>query len=311
MNGTAAGGGPPDGEGAHRVFANVGFPCLPDESFDLTVHRGRIASIESRGRAAEWILFPPFADLHVHANRSYTAGPIPPSSFEHAIRMAFESFRDFSEADYARQAQRLFAQAISRGTTLLRTHADVDSSTRLKAVRGTLEARERFAGALDVEVVAFASSAFDPLHPLARRRCAKPARSVRLWLGATPEYYTDPRASIDALLDLAIQLDVGVDVHLDEHLDAARSCSAYLATATRSRGLDGRVTLSHGCAISALDPEPRARVIEELARARITVICLPTTNLYLQDRNEGAAPARTGADPGAGARGRAAAVRQR
>lgn len=295
MNGIAAGGGSRDGE--HRIFANVGFACQPDESFDLTVHRGRIASIESHRREAEWILFPPFADLHVHANRAYTAGPIPPSSFEHAIRMAFEAFRDFSEADYARQAERLFAQALSRGTTQLRTHADIDMSTGLKAVRGTLEARERFAGALDVEVVAFASSACDPIHPSARAALREACALGATLLGATPAYYADPRASIDALLDLAIQLDVGVDVHLDEHLDAARSCSAYLATATRSRGLDGRVTLSHGCAISALDPDQRARVIEELVRARITVICLPMTNLYLQDRNQGGTPLQRGLPP--------------
>lgn len=286
MNETAVSGESKDG--GHQIFANVGFPCQPDESFDLTVHRGRIASIESHRRAAQWILFPPFADLHVHANRAYTAGPIPPSSSEHAIRMAFEVFRDFSEADYALQAQRLFAQAISRGTTELRTHADIDMSIGLKAVRGTLEARERFAGALDVDVVAFASSACDPMQPSVRTALREACALGATLLGGTPAYYADPRASIDALLDLAIELDIEVDVHLDEHLDAARCCSGYLAAATRCRGLDGRVSLSHGCAISALDPEQRARVIDDLARAQITVICLPTTNLYLQDRNEGA-----------------------
>jgi cytosine deaminase len=98
------------------------------------------------------------------------------------------------------------------------------------------------------------------------------------------------------LLDLAVELDVGVDVHLDEHLDAARSLSGYFAAAVVARGLEGRATLSHGCALSSLGSAERARVIDALASARITVIGLPTTNLYLQDRQEGA-PQRRGLAP--------------
>jgi cytosine deaminase len=56
------------------------------------------------------------------------------------------------------------------------------------------------------------------------------------------------------------------------------------------------VTFSHGCALSILESGERARVIDALARARITVICLPTTNLYLQDRQE-CAPQRRGLAP--------------
>lgn len=283
-------------EDREQVFANVRFPAEPGECFDIAIRGGRVASIVRHLRPAEWVLFPPFADMHVHANRAYTVAPIPPSSLDHAISMLVDVFRDFSAADYARQARRFFAQALSRGTTRVRTHADINSFTGLKAIRGSLEARNDFTGSLDVEVVAFAGSEYDPVDAAVRLAFREACAIGASLLGAVPAYYANPRASIDALLDLAAELDVGVDVHLDEHLDAARSCSGYLATATRTRGLDGRVSLSHGCAISSLDSEQRARVIDELARARITVICLPTTNLYLQDRNQGA-PLRRGLAP--------------
>jgi cytosine deaminase len=182
----------------------------------------------------------------------------------------------------------LFAAARRQGTTRLRTHADITHVTGLKSIRGTLEARDAFAADLGVEVVAFAGAQYDPVDADVRRELRAAAALGVPLLGAVPAYYANPRASIDALLDLAVELDVGVDVHLDEHLDAARSLSGYFAAAVRVRGLHGRATLSHGCALSSLDSDERARVIDALASAQITVICLPMTNLYLQDRQDGA-----------------------
>jgi cytosine deaminase len=48
--------------------------------------------------------------------------------------------------------------------------------------------------------------------------------------------------------------------------------------------------------MSDLDVEQRTRVIDALASAGVTVVCLPITNLYLQDR-EVSAPQRRGLAP--------------
>jgi cytosine deaminase len=294
MTGTAHDeGSDPAGE---CTFAAVGLAAQSDEVFDLTIRAGRVAALEPCAGPARWMLLPPLADLHVHANRAYTAGPTFATSFERAIELTQMLFRDFSAEDYARQARRLFAESLRHGTTRLRTHADLDPLSGLKAIRGTLAARESFTGRLDVEVVAFASAACDPVRGEAAAALREAHRLGATLLGAVPALYPDPQRSLDALLDLALELEAAVDVHLDEHLDAERSLSGYLASATLSRGLEGRVTLSHGCALSVLPARERARVAEELATARITLVCLPTTNLYLQDRREDA-PLRRGLAP--------------
>ena len=272
----------PQGE---RTFHRVGIPGTPGGSFDLVVKAGRIAGFERHCREpAQWMLLPPLADLHVHANRAFTLGSELPTSLEHAIRMAREVFATMTGREYDAQATRFFRQAFSKGTTRIRTHADIDPGMLLAAVEGTLSARERIRDLLDVEVVAFASSAADPTDVRVRAQLREACHLGAELLGAVPAYYADPRKSIDALLELAIELDRAVDVHLDEHLDAGRSMSEYLAEATLARGLQGRVTLSHGCAISALHRDARQRVAERLALAGIMVIVLPTTNLYLQGR---------------------------
>jgi cytosine deaminase len=282
MSGTAQDeGSDPAGE---CTYAAVGLAAQADAVFDLTIQAGRVATLEPRAGPARWMLLPPLADLHVHANRAYTAGPTSATSLEQAVEMTQVLFRDFTSEDYARQAHRLFAASLGHGTTRLRTHADVDLLSGLKAVHGTLEARQAFIGKLEVEVVAFASAACDPVRGDAAAALREAHRLGATLLGAVPALYPEPQRSLDALLDLAVELDTAVDVHLDEHLDSQRSMSGYLASATRSRDLEGRVTLSHGCALSALPARERARVAEELAAASITLICLPTTNLYLQDR---------------------------
>ncbi len=271
---------------ASRTFQGVGYPVGTHGSFDLVIAAGRIERIEHHAsRPAKWMLFPPLADLHVHANRAFTIGSVLPTSLEHAIQMAHEVFREFDVADYARHAERLFARALQHGTTRLRTHADISPETVLKAVEGTLAARAQFRDRMEIEVVAFAAATTDPVDEVSRALLRTACSLGAGWLGAVPAYYADPRASIDALLDLAVQLGVRVDVHLDEHMNADKSCSLYLAEETIARGLEGRVTLSHGCAIAALDNVSRRRVAAKLAQARIDVIALPSTNLYLQGRS--------------------------
>jgi len=75
-----------------------------------------------------------------------------------------------------------------------------------------------------------------------------------------------------------------VDIHLDEHLEPHKMLSGAVADAVIARGLHGRVTLSHLCALSTLDAKAAHELIERIARAGITVVALPETNLFLQDR---------------------------
>jgi|GEM_PF-1210154 len=274
-------------ESGHLVLKSVGLP-LRAGAFDLTLDKGTVTSIEAHAdRSPAWLCLPALADLHVHANRAFTLGGAHPQSLSHAIELTQDIFATFDEERYARHAQMLFEQGLAKGTTRFRTHADIDPSSGLKALRGTLDARDAMKDRIDVEIVAFASSINDPIQKEVKDILRTAIDLGATHLGAVPNFYPDPARSIAAMLDLASELGVPVDVHLDEHLDAALSASGALAKATLDRGLQGRVTLSHGCAISTLAEDARKAVIDALAQVGITVIALPATNLYLQDRGAG------------------------
>ena len=263
-------------------------PTKAGQSFTVTVAGERIESVvHTPGERAQWLCFPPLADLHVHANRAFTVGAALPNSLSHAVELMLAMAQRATVDDYERNASRLFEQACRHGTARVRTHADVATCTGLKAVHGTARARERFTCELDVEIVAFAIATHDPAEAPARNLLREACRSGAELLGAVPDLYPDPRRSIDAVLDLALELDVDVDLHLDEHLDHDRSLSAYLAQATTARGYQGRVWLSHACALSTFERNAQRDVAQAIADAGIVVIALPATNLYLQDRGCG------------------------
>ena len=257
------------------------------QPLQITISGERVTNITATSGTIDWIALPPLVDEHVHANRAFTSQSIRPKSFNDAVNITLDMFVNFSVEQYALHAERLFSTALGHGTTGLRTHADVDRDTRLRAVEGTLRARELHRQQLAIDVVAFASTRADPANPDTASLLCDAVSQGCAYVGAVPAFYTDPRRSIDQLLELAMVLDVNIDVHQDEHLDISNAWSEYLADATIANGYLGRVCLSHGCALSELERADQIRVIDKLAEAKISVITLPLTNLYLQQKGNG------------------------
>lgn len=268
------------------ILHNVAF-AGSDQALEISVSDGKISGIKKLAAPAEWICLPPLVDKHVHANRAFTLAGFKPDSFQHAVALTAELLRNFTAEQYCFHARKLFQRAYSHGTTGLRTHADMDRHTRFEAVQGTLDAKATLAGEMDIEVVAFASSRLDPAGADGKSMIREGVALGADLIGAAPALYPEPRRSIDAVIELAIEQDIAVDLHQDEHLAPDRASVEYLADATINNGLQGRITLSHGCVLSVLEPETRNRIIEKLAQAHIEVVVLPTTNLYLQDRRRG------------------------
>jgi cytosine deaminase len=160
-------------------------------------------------------------------------------------------------------------------------------------MEGVLAAKQKMAGRLDVDVIAFATSKNDLADARALERLRRSVEMGVDLIGASLNASADPPRALAALLDLAERSGLPVDLHLDEHLEPDRMLSELAADAVIARGLHGRVTLSHACVLTALDAAAAGRLIEKFARAGITVVALPAANLFLQERGEGS-PIRRG-----------------
>ena len=254
----------------------------------MSLRGGLIDAIEPTPRAEpRWLVLPGLVNMHAHADRSFTVQSFRPASLADALDAATGARAAFTSADVRARAGRLFERSISHGVTRLRTHTDVDPIVELRSMQGVLAARGDVADRLDVEVIAFSTSRNDLAGPdaIERLECAIALKPDLL--GASLNSSADPARALDALLNLAARNDLPVDLHLDEHLDPSRMLAPMAADAVIAHRLKGRVTFSHLCALSTLAPAAADALIEKIARAEITVVALPESNLLLQDRTDG------------------------
>jgi cytosine deaminase len=105
---------------------------------------------------------------------------------------------------------------------------------------------------------------------------------------ATGGLHGSVMGDIDALLDrlfrLASERGLDVDLHVDESGDPDAAALPRVASAILRNKFRGRVVCGHCCSL-AVQPEAQARSTLALcAEAGISVVTLPTVNLYLQDR---------------------------
>lgn len=261
-------------------------------AFELQLSADRIAALRPISETPQWVVLPAFANMHAHAERSFAAAP-PPKSFADAVKQSEEIRKKSSEADFCDRAATLFAHALAHGTLRLRTHTDVDDLVEERALRGVIAARDRFAGRLDVEIVAFANARTDPASRDGRQRLTAALQLGADLVGAVPALAPDPRRAVTAVLELARAHNVTVDFHLDEHGVPTKSLLGFVIDETLRHGREEKVAVSHACALATLPVAEAEHLVRRLAETQITVIALPATNLYLQDRGK-ATPRRRG-----------------
>jgi cytosine deaminase len=265
-----------------------------DGVFSLTLDNGVVAATApAQSAEVRWLAVPGFVNLHAHADRAFTVDKFRPRSFADSLAAAAKARAGFTVDDVHRRATRLLENSVGYGVTRIRTHTDVDPVVELRSMEGLAAARHDLAGRIDVDIIAFSTSRNDLADPTAVARLQNAIAMRPAYLGASLNSATDSKQALGVLLDLAERHDLPLDLHLDEHLDPAASLAGMVAEAVIARGLQGRVSFSHFCVLSVLEAKAAAALIEKVARAGITVIALPETNLFLQDRGAGS-PLRRG-----------------
>ena len=169
------------------------------------------------------------------------------------------------------RAAALFESYSANGTTLIRTHVDVDLDNGVTAVEGVLEAAARFGDRLDVEVVAFPQSGMLIAPGTADLLDAAVEAGAALVGGIDPAGLDgDAVAHLDTVFAIADRRGCGVDVHLHDRGTLGRWQLGLIVERTRALGLQGRVTVSHAFCLCDGDPavEP---LLEHLAEQRIAL----------------------------------------
>ncbi|MBI4195106.1 MAG: amidohydrolase family protein [Betaproteobacteria bacterium] len=267
------------------------------DAVDIAVDAGRISliakSVPETGRE-EWhvggrLLLPALADPHHHLDKACLVGRVGASTDLADARARFGKLRpNLTPEDHRQRGERVIQWAISHGVATLRTHADVDKTVGLRHVEAALALREAFSDRITIQVVAFLPASA-PVNDEESWRALADALHLGCDAvgGATGNRGAEAPTLMRRTLELAEKAGGMVDLHLDETLEPAVQNMAELARLTRGYGLEGRVAASHCCSLAVAPAAVRAEAIGLAAEARLHVIALPLTNLYLQGRESG------------------------
>ncbi len=258
--------------------------------FTLEIEDGRIMSVLGADDAAnpllprysarEKLLLPAFRDMHIHLDKTFYGGrwraPLPFQGVTIKEMIAREGvlIPELLPTSQKR-AEGLIDLLLSQGSTVARSHCNIDPVSGLRSLENLLLALETYRGSFECEVVAF------PQHGLLYSR-AEPLMREAMGMGVHLVGGLDPNdvdgameQSLDTMFQIALDCGKGVDLHLHEVGPADAAALDYVvATVERTPALRGRLTLSHAFVLSTL----AKGALEEMAgRMALQGIAVATT----------------------------------
>ena len=283
--------------GTESIFVNG--RNMRGDTIDITCRDGIITSLgtgrSARGSLANRtidldgrLVLPALVEPHAHLDKAYLAERIdnPTGDLMGAI-VGMEAARDtLTHHDIVARATRAAHALSARGTSAVRTHVDVTAAGGLTPLHALCEVRDRCRQFIDIQVAALVEWPLTGREGSSRRALARDALAAGAEvIGGCPHLDENPREAIEFLLTLALEHDVPLDLHADENLRTDSRDLETVSSMVISSNVSHAIAASHCVSLSALDDREQRRIADLAAAAKIAVIALPMTNLYLQSRS--------------------------
>ncbi|MCG6122285.1 MAG: amidohydrolase family protein [Microvirga sp.] len=254
------------------------------ERADVLIRDGRVARI-APGIVADGVpeedangavALPGFVDAHTHLDKTLMGRGWHVNNVGADLMRMIENERRL-RADPAIdphvQSMRHATALIATGTSLIRSHVDIDTDNGLRMVEGVLATREALRGEVEIEIVAFPQSGL-VVRPGTLALLEEALRMGADLVGGLDPcgIDRDPKASLDAVFDLAGRFGRPIDIHLHEAGDLGAFTAALICERTRALGMQGRVTISHAFYLGLRDHVRVGRMIDELAELDVAIV---------------------------------------
>jgi len=244
------------------------------------------------------LVLPGLVDAHTHLDKAFTLprmGLVKPGLLG-AIEAMMTDRKDWTEADIRTRASRALQWASDAGVVHLRTHCDWWEPDAVPLAWQVLrDLGYDWADRLTLERVSLI-----PLHLFAERNTAMALAATvahsgpgALLGGFVHTTNWNPQA-LRHLFEAAQHHGLDVDLHVDEELHPGALGLATTASLLQDIGFEGQVVCGHTCALAAQDEGVALATLDAVARAPITLVTLPITNLLLQDATTGRTPRQRG-----------------
>ncbi len=230
-------------------------------------HRG----VAGRGR----ILLPSFSDVHVHLDSTRLGLPFRPHTGSPGVwNMMLNDRQNWrnAEATIAERATLTLGAMIERGTTRVRSYAQVDVDAGLERLEAVLAAKQEHRDRADVDIIAF------PQAGLLREAGSPEVLEEALKLGADVVGGIDPCAldrdpvrHLDIVFGLAEKYGVPIDIHLHEPGQLGLFSAELILERTKALGMQGLVTISHGYGLAELPAGQLQDLVDQMGALDVSM----------------------------------------
>ncbi len=255
--------------------------------YTLEIKDGRIAALHAAGstppaglptyQANGQLALPTMRDMHIHLDKTFYGGPWQaprPRQGKTIMDMIAleEKLLPQLLPTSVERAEGLIALLQSKGSTVARSHCNIDPVSGLKSLEHLKLALEKHKDDFVCEIVAF------PQHGLLHSKVDGLMREA-MQMGVEYVGGLDPtnvdgamEKSLDAMFQIALDTGKGVDIHLHETSPAGVAAVDYMIdTVEKNPALKGKVTISHGFALATLSPEKTEETVARFAANGISV----------------------------------------
>lgn len=268
-----------DGEPLKDVAIDKGAIIAINETITETADR----VIEGEGR----VLIPGLVESHIHLDKALIASRKPNQSgtLQEAIAVTAELKPTFTEEDVYSRAKEALEMVIAHGVTSIRTHSEFDPAQGFTGFKTILRLKEEYRDLVDMQVVAFPQEGIFKA-PGTEKMMYEAMEMGADVVGGIPYNDAPAKEHIDLVFEIAKKYGADVDLHQDFADEADEISIEYLCEKTIAEGYQGRVSVGHLTALHALPEEKLTPIIAAMAKADISVMALPATDLHLGARKD-------------------------
>lgn len=256
---------------------------------DILIKNGQIAGISpeiiadkdiprEEGKGA--IALPGLVEAHAHLDKSLLGMGWRPHQAGPSLRDKIDNERRLKKEwniDPVRQSARQVVQSLTYGSTVIRSHVDIDNNVGLDGFHGVLETRQKYQREIDIEIVVFPQSGLMTCPGTLELMDEALNNGADVIGGLDPcGIDRDPKGQLDAIFKLADKYGKPIDIHLHEPDELGAFSMEMIIERTKAHGMQGRVAISHAFCLGMSDRSRAQGLVEHLAKEDIAIATVAT-----------------------------------
>ncbi len=256
---------------------------------DIMIRNGHIVSIgpdltadegmpTEDGRGA--IALPGLVEAHTHLDKSLLGMGWRPHQAGPSLKDKIDNERMLKKEwniDPARQSARQVEQSLIHGSTIIRSHVDIDNNVGLTGFQGVAETRKKYLQEIDIEIVVFPQSGLMSCPGTLELMDEALNSGADVIGGLDPcGIDRDPKGQLDAIFNLADKHSKPIDIHLHEPDELGAFSMEMIIERTHTLGMQGQVAISHAFCLGMSDRARAHGLVERLAKEDIAIVTAAT-----------------------------------